>query len=226
ESFWAEQYNVDDMTIPSVSLNWEDVYEDFFPYFGPVYFTNASIHITYTHFGIKTIVRNGEEFVVEAKNNGYMFETFTSTTPLNWEKINDKEMIRIIFVLDGDYMDVYLEDKDEKLCTLVNIETSFIDEYMKFIHNGKVNFGNLGKWPKRADGSMDYPPPQLTQAVPDEPETVTMDTPPAEYEDAVTLEQETVAQQPETALPLIIMLTAAGVLVAAGVVVFLLKRKK
>jgi hypothetical protein len=75
---------------------------------------------------------------------------------------------------------------------------------------------------------MDYPPPQLTQAVPEQPEIVAANTPATEHEDAtaVTPKQETVAQQPEMALPLIIALAAAGVLVATIVVVFLLRRKK
>jgi hypothetical protein len=54
------------------------------------------------------------------------------------------------------------------------------------------------------------------------------DTQPAEYEDtaAVTPEWEAVAQEPGMALPLIIALAVAGVLVTAGVAVFLLRRKK
>jgi hypothetical protein len=52
------------------------------------------------------------------------------------------------------------------------------------------------------------------------------DTPPAEYAGTVASAVETVEQKPGNSLPLVVVLAAAGALLAGGVAVFLLRRKK
>jgi hypothetical protein len=125
-------------------------------------------------------------------------------------------------------MDVYLDSLDAKFATFAKVDPVFLTEMRSLVRTNTCDLTNI-VWPRRADGSMDYPPPQLTQAaIPEQPVTVTIDTPPAEYEEAaaVTPVAETVVQQPGTALPLVIVLAAAGIAVVAGVVIFLIRRKK
>jgi hypothetical protein len=132
----------------------------------------------------------------------------------------------LILKLDGDYMDFYVGDENNKICTLIGVDKQFIDSIVGVVRGENVDLSQL-TWPRRADGSMDYPPPQLTQVTPEQPETVAIDTPPAGDEDTAVIAPvgETVAQQPGIGLLLIIVLAVAGIAVAAGVV-FLVRRKR
>jgi hypothetical protein len=130
------------------------------------------------------------------------------------------------FKLDGDYLDIFQEDGKTLFGRFVYVDPVFEHNIFNLVRNEKIDA--VSHWPRRADGSMDYPPPQLAQITPKQPETVAIDIPPGEDEDvaAVTLDQETVVQQPGTALPLVIVLAAAGIAIAVGVVVFLIRRKR
>jgi hypothetical protein len=168
-----------------------------------------------------------------------------------WEYVKDKEYFDLLLYIDGDYLDMYIDNTSRKFGTLVRVKDEFIKQFLSLmtlpaaeqrgsvvlqgmdimrVHTPskqivagskspqrggvwtrlriKTNTCDLTSviWPRRADGSMDYPPPQLTQVVPGQPEVVT--TPPAEYDDVVTVtpEWETVTQEPGMALPLIIAL--------------------
>jgi hypothetical protein len=135
--------------------------------------------------------------------------------------------INLLLYVDGEYINMYINDISQKFGTLVRVKEEFIKQYEDLMETNICDLIDV-IWPRRADGSMDYPPPKLTQAVPEQPETAVTDTTLAEYEDAaaVTPGSETVAQQPGTALPLVIVLAVAGTAIAAGVVVFLIRRKR
>jgi hypothetical protein len=147
---------------------------------------------------------------------------------LPFPKYSDRKSFDLIFIPDGDYLDVYLDSQKNYFISFVKANKTIVDELNHLLETNTCNLSNITYWPRRADGSMDYPPPQLVQAAPGQPETVAADTPPAEDEDvaAVTTARETVAQQPGIGLPLIIVLAASGIAVICGVVVFLIRRKR
>jgi hypothetical protein len=129
-------------------------------------------------------------------------------------------------MIDGDYLDIYVGDI--KLITLIAVEQVFLDEFKSLIKTNTCDLTNV-IWPCRAeDGSMYYPPPQLAQAAPEQPETVTVDTPVAEYEDAAAVIPiaGTLVQEPGIGLSLIIVLIVWGIAIAVGVAVFLVRRKR
>jgi hypothetical protein len=150
----------------------------------------------------------------------------------NWDIYpGDPEMLVTLHLfIDGEYMDIYMNgvDDEHKFGSLIRVREEFIRQFQLLIKTGTCDLTNV-IWPRRADGSMDYPPPQLTRAVPDQPGTVASDTPAAaEHEDtaAVTPERETLAQEPGIGLPLIVALAALGAVAVAGAAVFLIRRKK
>jgi hypothetical protein len=147
----------------------------------------------------------------------------------NWDLITGNGLIDLLFYIDGDYIDMYINnyDSSNKFFSIVRVNNEFIKQFDELIRTNTCDLTNI-VWPRRADGSTDYPPPQLAQAVPEQPETVAVNIPPAEYEEAaaVTPVVETVAQQPGIGLPLVIVFAALGIAVVAGVVVFLIRRKK
>jgi hypothetical protein len=208
------------------------------PHDGMIVFFNAMIYIgiegRVNNFLVKKIMKTDYGYKVSCFGprpdyyQGYWEEAIEEWPYFKWE-LYTGETATLFLYIDGEYMDIYMDqiDADHKFATLIRVKEEFIRQFHNLIKTNTCDLTNV-IWPRRADGSMDYPPPQLTQAVPEQPETVTVDTPPAEYEDAaaVTPIGEAIAQQPGVGLPLIVVLAAAGVAVAVGVVIFLIRRKR
>jgi hypothetical protein len=70
-----------------------------------------------------------------------------------------KKTFRLLFVRDNDYMDVYLENTTSKLATFVLVEPVIVKQLNKLLSDNSVDIQQIISWPRRADGSMDYPPP-------------------------------------------------------------------
>jgi len=62
-------------------------------------------------------------------------------------------------------MDVYLDTMKTKLASFAKVDSSFLPELNKLIETNTCNPGNLTFWPRRANGSMDYPPPKAATNV-------------------------------------------------------------
>jgi hypothetical protein len=142
--------------------------------------------------------------------------TWTKYFLLPWPLVERPKYITFIFEFDGDYLTIYLENTNSFFTKMVRvdakieklIENLVWEEYDK---QEIFDFLQTVSWPRRADGSMDYSPPQLARAIPEQPETVAVNTLPTADEDVATVTPatETVAQQPGIGLPLIIVLAAA-----------------
>jgi hypothetical protein len=193
---------------------------------GMTMFYNSMIYTGRSnHFLVRNIIKTATGYKVTCL--GQDLEKVEKEGPtFDWSLYSGGE-IDFLLNIDGEYLEMYIGDTLQKFVTLVRVKEEFIWQYQNLMEHNQCDLTNV-IWPRRADGSMDYPPPQLTQAVPKQPETVTADTPSTEDEDtaAVTPERETLAQQPEIGLPLIVALTAVGLAVVAGAAVFLLRRKR
>jgi len=65
----------------------------------------------------------------------------------------------MIFLPDGDYMDVYLDNINNKFATFTKVDIAFLEELEILVKKNNININRLIHWPRRADGTMDYPPP-------------------------------------------------------------------
>lgn len=72
----------------------------------------------------------------------------------------DRKTFDLIFIQDGDYMDVYVDTLDNKFATYALVEKSFLEEFKKLIWDENPDKSKVTTWPKRANGSMDYLPPK------------------------------------------------------------------
>jgi hypothetical protein len=205
--------------------------ETWYKFFDPVYTMELELFnhgfVCYREsVWIDKIIRDNNTYTVTALSLKKYTEGWIFEVPQD----GNVSFYTLIFEVDGDYIDIYSGDKNTKLATVIGVEPVFLEELYNLIDPARApTFSRTSHWPRRADGSMDYPPPQLTQVtISEQPVTVTIDTPPAEYEDAaaVTTAGKTVTQQPGIGLPLIVVLVAAGIAVAAGVAVFLIRRKR
>jgi len=106
---------------------------------------------------------------IESYSNGYrltlsgdsyfMVPTFGDfSTRLAFPLRSEQTMFKIIFIPDGDYMDVYLNDLNSYFYSFALVNSDFTDELFNLVENNTIDISRI-IWPRRADGSMDYPPP-------------------------------------------------------------------
>jgi hypothetical protein len=207
-----------------VDIPWYECFAEYFDVTDRLYIANSAILINggIDKLAIKNVKKTDTGYIVTVKR--FIIDYEFDSDSLNWSYIDGKELFTMILRIDGDYMDVYLEDMQHRLQTYILVNQQFLKAMQNLLFENRADITEV-QWPRRADGSMDYPPPQLTQTAPEQPETAATDTPQAEDAAAVTPARETVAQQPGTVLPLIIVLIVAGIAVVAGVV-FMIRRKR
>jgi hypothetical protein len=118
---------------------------------------------------------------------------------------SQREFFDLIIVPDGDYLDVYVDNYDAHFATFVYVDNQFLQELDTLIKTGTCNDLSRIIWPRRADGSMDYPLPSG-----------------AGVSSNMSI-QETIEEPVDTVASWVV--TGASVLIAGGVV-FAVKRRK
>jgi len=74
------------------------------------------------------------------------------------KRFNEGEVYKLIFMLDGDYLDIFVNSDREKLTTLIGVDDYFKNAVKDIFLDNMINLSRI-IWPRRADGSMDYPAP-------------------------------------------------------------------
>ena len=131
----------------------------------------------------------------------------------------------LILKRDGDYMDFYVDEENNKICTLIGVDKQFIDSIVNIVRGESVDLSQI-TWPRRADGSTDYPPPKMQAYVPEIPEPVMTAIPDDTYEESTEPETATVEQPAGGIPPAVILAIMGGAVVLAAVAVILIKRKR
>ena len=72
---------------------------------------------------------------------------------------SERQSLDLIFIPDGDFMDVYLDSLDNHFATFAKVEAVFLEELQNLVWTNTVDLSRITSWPRRADGSMDIPPP-------------------------------------------------------------------
>jgi hypothetical protein len=187
-------------------------------------FYNAAIRIGYdTNFLVKNIKKTDYGYAVncvesvrdfrfdEGQYKTY-YQPFQDTSEF-YNKYNPGDEMTLYLYLDGDYMDIYVDGKDLHLGTVVKVKKEFIEEYQSLIRNNTCDLSLITSWPRRADGSMDYPPPSLATDINNTEET--------ENTNDSTIEKSTKKGSGFK----IILIAGIAVLLGGGTAVFLIKRK-
>ena len=87
-------------------------------------------------------------------------EAYWRSVLLPFPPYAERQSFDMIFVPDGDYMDVYLDSLDNHFASFANVDAVFLEELENLASTNAIDLSRLTKWPRRADGSMDYPPPE------------------------------------------------------------------
>lgn len=130
-----------------------ELWEDFRLAYGEFSFSNLVIliyHDDLINLIIKSIKNETNTYIINVKKINIIDEN-PMPLPLNWSRIKGKEYFNIILKIDGDYMDIYLEDENTKLCELINVNSDFMDAFNQVIdgHTASVDLDKI-KWPQRA----------------------------------------------------------------------------
>jgi hypothetical protein len=73
----------------------------------------------------------------------------------------DKSSFNLLLIRDNNYVDMYLENMENKLATFVLVDKTVVDELNNLLKNNTCDLSKITSLPRRADGSMDYQPPEL-----------------------------------------------------------------
>jgi hypothetical protein len=139
---------------------------EWFDYFDPKNTGEFNIHNsvlikgTNTSMMIKNIKKTNNGYVVTVKFANKNWERF-ERDDLIWDNVKGKEFFDIILCIDGEYMDVYLDDMEHKLITFALVDKIFIKEINSLAENEEVDLSKV-HFPRRADGSIDNYLPELT----------------------------------------------------------------
>jgi hypothetical protein len=133
------------------------------------------------------------------------------------EIFNEGKKYQLILKIDGDYMDVFVNNETNKICTLIGVDDFFIEAVKSIVRNEEVDLTRIS-CPRRADGNMDYSPPSLSADAVIKAE----DKNPQSYIDTEKTNAE------KSSIPLWAWLAIIGVFVAVSVctALFVVKRKK
>ena len=138
---------------------------------------------------------------------------------------------RLTLRIDGDYMDVFVDGDVEAIASLVGVNSYFAESVRDFFYDDKAIDLSRIIWPRRADGSTDFPPPEGVTFWADvaektkEPESGGQAT---EADQVLQAESDTENNSNANSVPAraLITVTGAAVLVAGGIILFAVKRKK
>jgi len=137
----------------------------------------------------------------------------------NWSLCTEDVITMILFV-DGEYMDIYINENNaqHKFGTIIKIKEEFTRQFQNLIKNGECDLSKV-HFPRRADGSMDYPPPVSTPDINNTEETENTD-------DSAIAELSTGNSAKKGLGFKIILIAGIALLSSGGATVLIIKRRK
>jgi len=90
------------------------------------------------------------------------FATFRNSsffTDLPFPLWSERQSLDMIFIPDGDFMDVYLDSLENHFATFAKVDAVILEELERLVQTNVADLSRITSWPRRADGSMDIPPP-------------------------------------------------------------------
>ena len=159
DTFWREGFDPH----PPGDRYRSEWYEAFFARFPRNEFNisnSAFVFDTLQGFIIRNIQRLSNGYIVTVEFGNTLWLDF-ELGGLNWDKVRGKDFFDMIFHIDGDFMDVFLVDTDHKLTTFVRVDQVFLQEFQSLGLTQQADLSRLVSWPRRADGTMDFPPSEV-----------------------------------------------------------------
>ena len=138
---------------------------------------------------------------------------------------NEGEKYRLSFVIDGDYMDVFVNDNPTKICTLIGVDDYFVESIVGIVREGEAVDLSRIFWPRRADGSTDYYSPSVANVLEEakQPEPIDFSVESADTENQLAAQNSAKTNAMSLWAWFAVI---GGAVVVGGAVVFVVRRKK
>lgn len=115
---------------------------------------NNTLNICYHLYKIDVI--KGNKISVHVTETDEYTNTYNDkNTNLNWTLLNKKNKFNLIFEFDGDYLDLYVNDKKHPFATFCKYDISTYNQLKDLIKTNECEPWMI-EYPKRADGSIDF----------------------------------------------------------------------
>ncbi|MDR0320572.1 MAG: hypothetical protein LBI28_03645 [Treponema sp.] len=192
---------------------------------GRAMFYNAVIKLgVRTHFAVKNIIKTEYGYRVDCIETIFdgrsSYSSFTGSE--FWNRYKPGDAMTLYLYLDGDYLDIWVDGRSIFLGRFVKVGREFIRQYQSLIKTNTCDLSRV-QLPRRADGSTDYslPAPSLIEEAP----PLNTDNAAAGVNQADDFIQSGKSSQ---SLPLwaLIAIIGGAVVLAGGIVLFIVKRKK
>ena len=115
---------------------------------------NNTLNICYHLYKIDVI--KGNKISVHVTETDEYTNTYNDkNTNLNWTLLNKKNKFNLIFEFDGDYVDIYVNNKKNYFATFCKYDISTYNQLKDLIKTNECEPWMI-EYPKRADGRIDY----------------------------------------------------------------------
>ena len=115
---------------------------------------NNTLNICYHLYKIDVI--KGNKISVHVTETDEYTNTYNDKkTNLNWKLLNNKKKFTLIFEFDGDYVDIYVNNKKNFFATFCKYDITTYNQLKDLIKTNECEPWEI-TYPKRADGSIDY----------------------------------------------------------------------
>ncbi len=156
--YWFELIANDEHSTPFTWMRW---FEEKAIHLESLVFNTAGLTMggfEVCPFFVHTITpfENGYRITVSADDN---FIDIPAEIRLPFPRYSERKVFDLIFIPDGDYMDVYLDSPANKLASFAKVDSVFITEIENLFRSNTYDTSKITSWPRRANGTMDYPPP-------------------------------------------------------------------
>ena len=116
-----------------------------------------------SHFAVRNIIRTDFGYIVDCvvSTLGAVFPNHTVFPERTFSDTFDPgEELTFFINLDGDHLDIYVNDRERFLGAFIRVGREFIKQYQSLMRTNTADLTNV-LWPRRADGTMDFPPPGI-----------------------------------------------------------------
>jgi len=156
EPFWRDEYN-------EHTKGWNIVPEPWWRYAGltkfkfmnNLIFINGLYTADFIQFATISQRQNGTSIIFDI-----LCEDKSNYTPQNHFLIRFVigEINKITIITDGDYLNIFINNEAVAIYSLVGVDEYFANSVWNVLNNRSIDPSRI-IWPRRADGTMDYPPP-------------------------------------------------------------------
>ena len=134
---------------------WSSSFESLF-FFDAVIFIGS---FSGSVFFITDIIPFNTGYRITMANQSFFTADWLYISALPFPLWSERQSFDLIFIPDGDFMDVYLDSLDSHFATFAKVDAAVLEELGELARTNTVDLSRIRAWPRRADGSMDFPPP-------------------------------------------------------------------